>query len=47
MSSEEFEQKFNNAELNESLDFIEWFGEVKTLRLLNQQQNALEHAEIA
>jgi hypothetical protein len=47
MSSEEFEQKFNNAELSESLDFIEWFGEIKTLRLLNQQQNALERAEVA
>lgn len=47
MSSEEFEQKFNHAELNESLDFIEWFGEIKTLRMLHQQQNALERAEIA
>jgi hypothetical protein len=47
MSSDEFEQKFANAELNESLDFIEWFGEIKTLRLLSQQQNALEQAEIA
>lgn len=46
MSSEEFGQKFNDAEVGESLDFIEWFGEIKTLRLLNQQQNALERAEI-
>ncbi len=47
MSSDEFEEKFQKAELNESLDFIEWFGEIKTLRLLHQQQNALERAEIA
>ena len=40
--SDEFERRFNTGELEESLDFIEWAGEVKTLRLLKAQHQALQ-----
>jgi hypothetical protein len=41
MTSAQFEQRFAARELDESLDFIEWLGEIKTLRLLEEQQQAL------
>jgi hypothetical protein len=46
MSTEEFLRRFNAQDLGESLDFIEWMGEVKTLRLLNEKQGALKRAEV-
>jgi hypothetical protein len=42
LTSEEFERRFAARELDESLDFIEWLGEIKTLRLLEEQQRALQ-----
>lgn len=42
MSSDRFRQKFANAELSESLDYIEWFGEIKTMEILVEQKKALE-----
>jgi hypothetical protein len=47
MTSQEFERRFGAAELKESLDFIEWWGEIKTLQLLEDQQRALENVRIA
>jgi len=47
MSSDEFKKCFKTGELNESLDFIEWFGEVKTLHLLNTQKQALTEVHFA
>ena len=41
-TSEEFERRFAARKLDESLDFIEWLGEIKTLRLLEEQQRALQ-----
>jgi len=41
LTSTQFEQRFAARELDESLDFIEWLGEIKTLRLLEEQQQAL------
>ena len=41
LTSAQFEQRFAARELDESLDFIEWLGEIKTLRLLEEQQQAL------
>ena len=46
MSSADFEQRFDAHELDESLDFIEWLGEIKTLRLLEDQRRALQGAKI-
>jgi hypothetical protein len=40
--SEEFERRFNAGEIEESLDFIEWAGELKTYRLLEAQHQALQ-----
>jgi len=47
MSSSEFERRFNARELQESLDFIEWLGELKTLRMLEDQQQILQGLQIA
>ena len=47
MSSTEFERRFTPDDLGETLDFIEWMGEIKTLRLLNEKHHTLEEAEIA
>ena len=41
MSSEDFQSRFENGEVAESLDFIEWAGEVKTLQMLAAQRQAL------
>ena len=41
MPSADFERRFARRELAESLDFIEWSGEIKTLQLLENQQRAL------
>jgi len=42
LTSDEFERRFNTGELEESLDFIEWAGEMKTFRLLEARQQALQ-----
>ena len=46
MTSEEFEQRFNAGDLAESLDFIEWAGEIKTYQLLEAQWQALQKAQL-
>ena len=46
-SSEDFERKYSAGELEESLDFIDWFGEIKTLHLLQDQEKALQEIEIS
>ncbi len=45
-TSDEFERRFAARELDESLDFIEWLGEIKTLRLLTEQQQAPQGLKI-
>ena len=47
MTSADFERRFSARELDESLEFIEWMGEIKTLRLLEDQQRALQGAHIS
>lgn len=47
MNSEEFERRFTARDLNETLDFIEWEGEIKTLRLLEEQQAVLQQAHLS
>jgi hypothetical protein len=46
LTSEEFERRFNAGEVQESLDFIEWAGEIKTYRLLTAQRQALQGAQL-
>lgn len=41
MASKEFESRFERGDLAESLDFIEWAGELKTFQKLNDQKEAL------
>jgi len=44
MTSADFEQRYTQGNIAESLDFIEWWGEIKTYALLNAQQQALAGA---
>jgi hypothetical protein len=46
MTSAEFERRINARELEESLDFIEWLGEIETLRILEEQQRSLQSAQV-
>jgi len=46
MSSEDFAQRFFAAELEESLDFIEWSMEIRALELLQEQYQALNEARV-
>jgi len=46
MTSEEFERRFNAGDLAESLDFIEWAGEIKTYELLEAQWQTLKKAQL-
>ncbi len=46
LSTQAFEEKFQHGALAESLDFIEWFGEIKTLHLLRSQEDALRKAQL-
>jgi hypothetical protein len=41
MSSKDFQGRFESGDVAESLDFIEWAGEVKTLQMLAAQRQAL------
>jgi hypothetical protein len=46
MSSFEFERRFTQRDLPETLEYIEWLGELRTLRLLEDQQQALSSLRI-
>ena len=46
LTSEEFERRFNAGEIEESLEFIEWAGEIKTYRLLDAQRQALQGVQL-
>ena len=46
LTSEEFEQRFNAGEGEESLDFIEWAGEIKTYHLLDAHRQALQGVQL-
>ena len=42
LNSEEFGHRFELGELPESLDFIEWAGEIKTYQILENQHTVLQ-----
>ncbi len=46
LTSDEFERRFNAGKLEESLDFVEWAGELKTFRLLEAQRHALQGVQL-
>lgn len=46
MTSEEFGRRFDGHDLKETLDFLDWSGEIKMLRLLEDKHRALAGAEI-
>jgi hypothetical protein len=46
ITSDEFERRYVAAEIAESIDYIEWLGEIKMLRLLNEQKLALDGARV-
>jgi hypothetical protein len=46
MTSDEFYRRLCNDELEETLDFVEWAGEYKTLSLLREKYQTLKDIEI-
>ena len=46
MDSAEFERRFTADDLGETLDFIEWWGEIETLNLLDEKKNIIKSARI-
>jgi hypothetical protein len=46
LTSEEFAQRFETGEIGESLDYIEWAGEIETYRCLEGQWQALQKATL-
>ncbi len=46
MSSDDFRRRFEAGEINETLDFIDWLMEIEALRLLDEQYQALKHANL-
>jgi hypothetical protein len=46
MTTGEFERRFDGKDLKETLDFLDWWGEIKMLRLLEDKHRALAGARI-
>lgn len=46
MASSEFERRFFAGQLGDTLDFIEWAGEIKTLKVLQSQRRALQEVQL-
>lgn len=46
MATAEFERRFDGRDLKETLEFIEWTGEIKMLNLLEQKYRALQGARV-
>ena len=46
-TSEDFECRFNAGDVAESLDFIEWAGEIKTHQLLEAHRQALQGVRLS
>lgn len=47
LDSDEFARRYEGGELAESLDFIEWTGEIRTYELLSERQEALQGAQVS
>lgn len=46
LTSAEFEHRFETGTVDESLDFIEWAGEIKTYQLLKLQLQTLQELQL-
>ncbi len=46
MSTAEFERRFQPGDLEETLEFIEWEGEIDMLRLLEEKKNIIQSARV-
>ena len=46
MSTTEFARRFHPGDLEETLEFIEWEGEIETLHLLEEKKNIIQSAHI-
>ncbi len=46
MSTDEFERKFQNHEIEETLDFLDWWMEVQALRHLEARYNLIKEARV-
>ena len=44
MTTDEFERKFKTREIEETLDFLDWWMEVEALRHLEAQRDSLKDA---
>ncbi len=47
LGSDDFLRRYEGGELSESLDFIEWTGEIRTYELLLERQEALQGAYVS
>jgi hypothetical protein len=46
MTTDEFERKFNAREIEETLDFLDWWMEVEALRHLEAKRNLIQDARV-
>jgi len=46
MTTNEFERKFNSREIEETLDYLDWWMELEALRHLEAQRNAIKEARV-
>jgi len=46
MTTDEFERKFKAREIEESLDFLDWWMEVEALHHLESQRQSLTDAKL-
>ncbi len=46
MSSDEFVRRYEAGEIKETLDLVDWWGEIQMLRVLKEQQLALQGARV-
>jgi chemotaxis protein CheY-P-specific phosphatase CheC len=46
MTTNEFERKFNAREIEETLDFLDWWMEVEALRHLEARRNLIKDARV-
>jgi hypothetical protein len=46
MTSEDFERKFKVREVDETLDYIDWWMEIEALRHLEAQRASLKEAKL-
>ncbi len=46
MTTDEFERKFKTREIEETLDFLDWWMEVEALRHLEAQWDSIKEARV-